>query len=122
MVVPPGLLTLVAVVTGGQEPSESPADLGPGDDAGVPLAVDYSEAGRLLGGVSVSSIYRLVKAGRLQSVRVGAARRIPRSELQRFVDGQVRGGAGVNASVPGEGGEGASCPDDPPAPAPQRIA
>ncbi len=92
---PPGLLSLVAIVSGSQEPSKSPTGLDPGDDAGVPLAYDYTEAGRLLG-VSPSSVYRLVRDGKLRAVTVGAARRIPRSELERFVDDQlastVRGG------------------------------
>ncbi len=87
--VPPGLLALVDIVSGGQEPSSSPPDLHPGEDAGVPLAVDYQEAGRLLGGISVSSVYRMVRDGKLQAIRVGTAKRIPRTELERFVDEQL---------------------------------
>ncbi len=89
--VPSSLLTLVDIVTIGQEPSECPSELNLGDDGGVALAVDYQEAGRLLGGSSVSTVYRLVKSGRLRAVTVGTAKRVPRSELERFIRDQLDG-------------------------------
>ena len=90
--VPADLFALVAIVTGSQQPSKSLADIDPGDDAGVPLAVDYSEAGRLLG-VSPSSIYRLVRDGKLRAVTVGAAKRVPRAELERYIADQLASSA-----------------------------
>ena len=110
--VPPELLDLVVIVSGGQAPSESAGDLDAGEDGGVAIALDYAEAGRLIG-VSASTVYRLVRDGKLHAVSVGAAKRIPRSELERFVDEQLaqqrKVGELVSAvrvhEVPGEGAE-----------------
>ena len=59
------------------------------EDAGVALALDYAEAGRLLG-CSSRTIRRLVDAGHLRPIQVGpSSPRIPRSELERFVADQL---------------------------------
>lgn len=49
-----------------------------------PLVVDIPEAGRRLG-VSVSTVRRLIDQGRLRSVTLCSARRIPISELSEFL-------------------------------------
>lgn len=48
------------------------------------LAYPYSEAGEKLG-ISAKSVYNLVRAGSLKVVKIGAAVRIPHSELEKFV-------------------------------------
>lgn len=65
--VPPELPTLASIVSGGQESSKSLGALDPGDDGGVTIAVDYAEAGRLIG-VSSSTVYRLVRDGKLHAI------------------------------------------------------
>lgn len=45
-------------------------------------------------GLSVSSLYRLFGAGRLDSVRIGGARRVPRDAIERLID--------QNRHAPGE--------------------
>lgn len=50
-----------------------------------PLAVRPREAARLLG-LSARMIAELISSGRLRSVRVGSARLIPMSVLERFVE------------------------------------
>lgn len=85
---PPDLLLLVRVVTGPQEQSKRDPRLQLPDDEGVPVVVDYSEAARLLS-VSASTVARMVKAGQLRTVTFGAAKRIPRSEIERVVDEQM---------------------------------
>jgi len=47
--------------------------------------ISTAEAARLLG-VSRSTVYRLLKAGALVSVRVGRSRRIPVTALARYLD------------------------------------
>jgi excisionase family DNA binding protein len=83
--VPAELDALLEVLRSCQEPSSAPPRLGPGDDAGVPLAYPYDEAGRLLA-VSSSTITRMVADGRLRAVTIGRARRIPRTELERLLE------------------------------------
>ncbi len=58
------------------------------DDAGMPLAYDYGQAGRLLG-VSASTITRMVDDGRLRAIAIGRNKRVPLSEIQDFVQEQL---------------------------------
>jgi len=46
--------------------------------------VTVEEAGRVLG-LSRTKVWDLLSSGRLRSVRIGRARRIARSELERFI-------------------------------------
>ena len=67
--VPPGLSDLIAML---DDPSRPEAPLV--DAAGValePELVNYETAGRLLGGISVRTVERLVEEGRLEKVSVG---------------------------------------------------
>jgi excisionase family DNA binding protein len=84
--VPADLLDLVRIVSGGQDVTNEPDDLDLSDDAGMSLAVDYRNAGRLLGGVSARTVRRLVDDGELRSVPVGARRVIPRTELVAYLE------------------------------------
>jgi len=86
--VPAELGVLLRIVSGGQERTTSLPGSDAADDAGVPIAHDYDEAGRLLK-CSARTIRRLVDAGQLRSITVGSAPRIPRSELERFVADQL---------------------------------
>jgi excisionase family DNA binding protein len=52
------------------------------------LLYKVTEAAKLLS-LSRSAVYMLLATGRLKSVRVGRARRIPAAELHRFVEGLV---------------------------------
>lgn len=84
--VPVELFALVELLSGHQELPEPWPLPRPGDDAGVPMAVDFTEAGRLLS-VSTSTVRRLVKAGDLAAVDIGQrGRRIARAELVRYLD------------------------------------
>ena len=49
------------------------------------LLLRVDEAAERLG-LSRSFLYELLAAGRLRGVKIGAARRIPASELERFVE------------------------------------
>lgn len=64
--------------------STSPAAIVGKTNRSVALAVDYREAGRLLG-VSARTIWALVDAGELPAFRVGRAVRIEVEELHRFI-------------------------------------
>jgi excisionase family DNA binding protein len=83
--VPVEVRLLVAVVTGRQGASTGDGAGDLPDDLLVPLAYDYPAAGRLLGGVSESTVFRLVKAGEIRSTRVGTRRVIAREELLRYL-------------------------------------
>ena len=50
------------------------------------LLVDRKRAGELLGGVSLSTVERLISAGELTPIRLGRRVMLRRSELQSFVD------------------------------------
>lgn len=89
--VPADVVTLVEAlisVRRGQDESSGRSALDVGDDPGVSLLVDYHEAARLLD-VSVSTVQRLVAAGELRAIAVGAAKRLPRDELARFVSARL---------------------------------
>lgn len=79
---------LAIVAGGGQGVTGSDDELDLSEDAGVPLAYDYDETGRLLR-CSERTVRRLVKAGQLRSILVGSSPRIPRSEIERFVADQL---------------------------------
>ncbi|WP_133756082.1 helix-turn-helix domain-containing protein [Naumannella halotolerans] len=49
------------------------------------LLLSPEEAGELLG-LGRSTIYDLIRIGMLPSVKIGRARKIPASELQKYVD------------------------------------
>ena len=49
------------------------------------LLLNPEEAAEILG-MSRSTIYKLITAGEIQSVKIGRSRRIPRQEIERFVD------------------------------------
>lgn len=53
-----------------------------------PLALSYADAGRLID-VSESTIKRLVAAGELCAIDVGRSRRVPVSEVERYVARQL---------------------------------
>jgi excisionase family DNA binding protein len=53
-------------------------------DSGPQLLVTAKDAGRILG-VSRSTVYELLYAERLPSVKIGNCRRIRRSDLEAFV-------------------------------------
>jgi excisionase family DNA binding protein len=86
--VPPELDQLLSLVSGGQGLTEPPPVLRSGDDPGMPLALTFDDAGRLLE-VSARTIKRLVDAGKIRSISVGHAPRIPREEIERFIADQL---------------------------------
>ncbi len=53
-----------------------------------PLVVRETQARQLLGGISRETLWRLRKAGRIESFTVGSARLYPVDALRRFVDEQ----------------------------------
>jgi excisionase family DNA binding protein len=68
----------------------------------VPLLIDVPQAAEVLG-VSSRQVERLVASGELASVKVGAARRIRRADLDRYVDNLAPGPFGsrvVTKSAP----------------------
>ena len=69
MRVPPGFDELTAMLDASPrpEPTQFGATIGPPD----PELVNYTEAGRRLGGVSTRTVERLIAAGQLEKVRVG---------------------------------------------------
>ncbi|GIV16019.1 MAG: hypothetical protein KatS3mg022_3416 [Armatimonadota bacterium] len=55
----------------------------------VKLLLKMTEAAEMLS-VSRANFYRLVSDGRIRTVRLGRARRVPVDELRRFVDDLCR--------------------------------
>ena len=55
------------------------------NDGGAQLLVSVDEAARRLS-LGRSLVYTLVMAGRIHSVKIGRARRIPVASLERFVE------------------------------------
>lgn len=53
----------------------------------IKLVFTLDEAARALT-LSRSSVFKLVKSGRLRAVRVGSRALIPRKELERFLNGE----------------------------------
>lgn len=92
---PAELDQLLSIVSGGQDGTKSLTVGDLPDDAGVPIALTYDEAGRLLE-CSARTIRRLVTEGKLRSITVGAAPRIARTELERFVEDQMAEPQAVN--------------------------
>ena len=84
----PELDQLVFLVSAGHSETTPHEVIAFEDDARVPLALQFDEAGRQIG-VSGKTIDRLVKARTLKAVLVGKARRIPRSELERYINAQL---------------------------------
>jgi excisionase family DNA binding protein len=54
-------------------------------------AYPVSEARELLGGISRSSLYRLIAAGQIRVVKLGSRTLVPASEIERLVGGQLGG-------------------------------
>jgi len=52
-----------------------------------PLLVDYTEAGRLLGGVSSRTVSRLVASGDLPAVKVGGSAMVRYADVEGYVRG-----------------------------------
>jgi len=70
-----------------EEPEPEPED--------EPLLYDAVAAGKILGGISRSMVYRYVQFGQLHPVKLGARSLFSREELQRFVrDRQAEAEAG----------------------------
>jgi excisionase family DNA binding protein len=55
-------------------------------DVGEPLMLTYKEAAKKMG-VSLSKLYKLLRAGEIRSLKLGPQeRRIPMSEVRAYVD------------------------------------
>lgn len=55
-------------------------------DVGEPLMLTYKEAAKKMG-VSLSKLYKLLRAGEVRSLKLGPQeRRIPMTECERYVD------------------------------------
>ena len=52
------------------------------------MLVTVEEAGRLLA-LGRSTVYALVAQGRLSSIKIGRARRVPITELRRFIETEL---------------------------------
>lgn len=53
----------------------------------APFLFDLTEARRMLGGISKTTIYQLIKKGELNTVKIGARSFVTDVELRRYVDG-----------------------------------
>jgi len=53
------------------------------------LLLTVEEAADVVG-LSRSKVYELLAAGRVASVQIGRARRVPKKSLEDFVDGLIR--------------------------------
>lgn len=51
----------------------------------LPLVLRVEDLSRALG-IGRNTAYELVRSGQIRSIRIGRQLRIPRSELQRFLD------------------------------------
>lgn len=49
------------------------------------LAYPVNEAARLIGGLSRSTVYELIKSGEIKVIKVGTRTLIPRGELEVFI-------------------------------------
>jgi excisionase family DNA binding protein len=54
------------------------------------LLYDIAEARQILGGIGRSSIYKLIQAGKLKSVKVGSRTMLTGDELERFARSLAR--------------------------------
>jgi excisionase family DNA binding protein len=54
-----------------------------------PLLLTLEDAGAALG-IKRTKVYQLIKAGDLESVRIGTARRVPVASVERFARGLTR--------------------------------
>lgn len=63
-----------------------------------PLLLTVPEAAEMLG-ISRSKTYELLSTGVLASVRIGSARRVPRSSLIRYIDALVASAADAPAAA-----------------------
>ena len=84
---PDALAALLATISAhsGQERPELHDDAVPLDTAGVPLALNYADAGRLLD-VSERTVRRLVASGELPHVEIGGNRRVLRDDLVEYLE------------------------------------
>jgi excisionase family DNA binding protein len=58
-----------------------------GEIVGPPLLVDIPQTRYLAGGISVSEVYALIRAGRLRAVKLGRRTFIHRSSVEALVAG-----------------------------------
>jgi excisionase family DNA binding protein len=58
----------------------------PQPDPTAPLLHDVAESCRLLGGISRPTLYRLIRIGDLNPVKIGARTYISHDELMRYVE------------------------------------
>lgn len=59
-------------------------------DRAAPLAHEIRQAGERLGGLGKTTMFALIKAGELRSIKIGARTLIPESELQRFINERLK--------------------------------
>lgn len=64
-------------------------------ETGDPVLLRVAEAARLLG-ISRAHMYNEMNAGRLPSLRIGTARRVPRHALEQWIDRQVADAADLD--------------------------
>lgn len=57
-----------------------------------PALLTVEEFGQALGGVGRGYVYALLKTGAIRSVKLGRLRRIPVTEVQRYVDSLAASG------------------------------
>ncbi len=67
-----------------QQPEEQGAAVPP-TTAIMPLLLTVNQAAQLLG-IGRSTLYELLDAGQIQSVKVGASRRIPLKAVHEYID------------------------------------
>lgn len=84
------------LISGGQEWSISAGAADPLHDGRMSLLMRYEDVADALD-LSVPTVRRLVKAGRLPAVEVGGARRVRRCDLEDFIAGL---GPGANRMRP----------------------
>lgn len=78
-------LVMAFRVRTGQDGSDFDAASDDRDGAGMALTLDFREAGELLGGLSESTVKRLVRDGELDAVHIGRSARIRADDLRQYV-------------------------------------
>ena len=69
------------------------------DEPMTPLLLTVKQAAEMLG-ISRTTLYELMKAGEIRSVKRGASRRIPRQVVYDYVDRLIADGQGVRTAGP----------------------
>jgi hypothetical protein len=70
----------------------------------APLAVPIPGTQNMLGGISRTSVYELVKSGQLQKIRIGKRSLITVSSIYALVDRLTAQEAGADEAAAGEAG------------------